>query len=295
LINDELAKRKGVFQDVGIDINQTGTTGDVVTIQGLQTNQFDISDGGPVATTVANSEGANFSMIGATSRKLYYAIYASPRITSAQDLVGKNFGVGAVGSLPNLVMESWLRSQNIDPKSLSFAALGPTPEIFKAVAAGKVDAGVAGMDFLPEARRQGLSVLTDRVAEDLPNYFMLGIYVRADDLKDARLRETHTRFLTAVAQTNRLVYDKRNKDEWIKAAVELQARNPEDMSFFYDFMVDRRMLAANVEFSQQQVQYIQEENIKNGVQKQALPFERVGTLELQQEVVRRIGEFKYPA
>lgn len=291
----ELAKRKGIFSDAGVELTITPTTGDVVILQGIRAGQFDLSDGGPVTPIVADAQGGDFKMIGTTATKLYYAMYATPKLTSVAELAGKNFGTAAIGSLPHLATEAWLRSQKVDPKSVNFVALGPTPEIFKAVAAGKVDAGVAGMDFLPEAKRQGLTVLTDKVAQDLPGYIMLGIYSTGSDLQDAKKREAFTRYLTALAQMNRMIYDTKNKDEWIKVAVELQARNAEDMSFFYDYMVQSKLLAANVEFNQQQIDFVQQQTVLSGSQPEVLPFDKVATLDLQKEVVRRIGEFKYPA
>jgi NitT/TauT family transport system substrate-binding protein len=259
----------------------------------MQSNEFDFTDGGPGTPLVADTKGGAFVLVGTLASKLYYAAYARADLPSVADLRGKTLGTAALGSLPHLATIAWLKSQGIDPADVQFAALGPTPEVFRAIVAGKVDGGVAGVDFLPLARRQGIGVLSDYVAGALPGYFMLAYYARKADLADAARREVQVRFLTAVARTSRAIYDPANKEAWVQAGVDLQQREPDDLRFLWDWMREHRLLAANLEFTPEQVQFIQDQQVLTGSQDRVLPFDDVATFALQQEVLARIGTYQY--
>jgi ABC-type nitrate/sulfonate/bicarbonate transport system substrate-binding protein len=294
LINYEFARRQGLFAAAGVDPQMTETNGDITILQGMQSNEFDFTDGGPGTPLVADTRGGAFTLVGTLCSKLYYAAYARGDVRTVADLRGKTLGTAALGSLPHLATISWLRTQGVDPSDVQFIALGPTPEVFRAIVAGKVDGGVAGVDFLPLARRQGIGVLSDYVAGALPGYFMLAYYSRRADLADANRREAQVRFLTAVARASRAIYDPANKEAWVQIGVELQGRDPDDLRFLWDWMREHRLLAANLEFTPEQVQFIQEQQVLTGSQDRVLPFDDVATLDLQREVLNRIGPYQYP-
>ncbi len=293
LINYEFGRRRGLFAAEGVAPETTETNGDITILQGMQSNEFDFTDGGPGTPLVADTKGGAFVLVGTLASKLYYAAYARTDIHSPADLRGKTLGTAALGSLPHLATVAWLQTQSIDANDVQFVALGPTPEVFRAIVAGKVDGGVAGVDFLPLARRQGIGVLSDYVAGDLPGYFMLAYYARKGDLADATRREAMVRFLAAVARTTRAIYDPANKEAWVQAGVDLQQREADDLRYLWDWMRDHRLLAANLEFTADQVRFIQEQQVATGSQDRVLPFDQVATLDLQQEVLARIGPYQY--
>jgi hypothetical protein len=136
-------------------------------------------------------------------------------------------------------------------------------------------------------------VLSDYVAGALPGYFMLAYYARKADLADATRREAQVRFLTAVARASRAIYDPANKEAWVQAGVDLQKREPDDLRFLWDWMREHRLLAANLEFTPEQVQFIQDQQVLTGSQDRVLPFDDVATFALQQEVLARIGTYQY--
>src|SRR3982751_411266 len=87
--------------------------------------------------------------------------------------------------------------------------------------------------------------------------------------------------------------DPANKEAWVQAGVDLQQREPDDLRFLWDWMREHRLLAANLEFTPEQVQFIQDQQMLTGSQDRVLPFDDVATFALQQEVLARIGTYQY--
>src|SRR5215218_8153759 len=54
LINYEFARRQGLFAAAGVEPQTTETNGDITILQGMQSNEFDFTDGGPGTPLVAD-------------------------------------------------------------------------------------------------------------------------------------------------------------------------------------------------------------------------------------------------
>lgn len=293
MVNYEFGKQQGIFAREGVEVEVIETNGDATLVQGAQAGEWDLADGGAGAPIAAAARGGTLRLLAGQLNGAPYAMYATPALRSVDDLRGKNIGIAAVGSAPHVVTVGWLRLHGINADEVQFASLGPTPEVFRAVVAGKVDAGVAGVDFLPLARRQGLTVLSDRLIDELPNFVVLAFYTRTQTLADATKREAITRFLTGMAKTNRAVYDPANKQAWIDTGVRLQERDPDDLAYFWDWMRDKRLWAANLELPREKMQSVQELNVLVGSQDRLLPYDEVTDLALQQAVIQKLGEYRY--
>jgi ABC-type nitrate/sulfonate/bicarbonate transport system substrate-binding protein len=274
-------------------LNLVETNGDATLVQGMQAAQWDLADGGLGAPIAATLRGGGFRFVAGQCARVFYAMYAQPSIQAVTDLKGKYVGIAALGSAPHAATVGWLKTYNLNASDVEFVSLGPTPEVFRAVLAGKVDAGVAGIDYLPLAKRQGLSVLSDRIVDELPNFIVLAFYARPADLANADQRDRLIRFLSAMAKTHRAFYDPANKDTWIAVGAKLQNREPDDLAFFYDWAREKRLFAANLEFTREQIQGVQELNLLLGSQDRVLPFDDVATYDLQRAVLERIGEYRY--
>lgn len=291
----ELGKRRGILKEIGVDLDMQYTGGDVLNLQAVIGGQFLTADMGPGIVTAAAAGGADARIVGTNCTKTHFAIFAHPSITSVEQLQGKTIGGVAPGTAPNQAMAAWLKVKGVDPASVNFVNIGPTPEIYKSIVANKVQAGPAGADFLPAAKRDGLNVLTDYMSGDIPGFFILSFAALAKNL-DGNQREPLVRTLSAWALMNRLYYDNRNKDEWVQLAGEINGQPAGDAAFFWDWIQQHRFIAANLEFTPEQVQYVQEQNVQAGqVQSAVLSFDKVATNELRDEALKRVGEFTYPS
>jgi NitT/TauT family transport system substrate-binding protein len=293
MINYEFGKQQGIFDREGIDVEVIETNGDATLVQGAQAGEWDLADGGAGAPIAAVGRGGTLRLLGGQLVRTPYAMYATSAVRGVEDLKGKHVGIAAVGSAPHVATVGWLKVYGMAAEDVQFVSLGPTPEVFRAVVAGKVDAGVAGIDFLPLGRRQGLTVLSDKIVDELPNFIVLAFYTRAQTLGDATKREAISRFFTAMANTTRAIYEPANKQAWIDVGVKLQERQADDLAFFWDWMREKRLWAANLELGRDQLQSVQELNVLVGSQDRVLPYDDVVNLELQRSVVEKLGEYRY--
>ncbi len=289
----EIATRRGILREVGVEIDMQYTQGDVVNLQAIIANQYLTADMGPGTATNAIAGGSDIRLIATNNTKTHYGVFAHPSVKTVQELKGKPIGAAAVGSFPNQAIEAWLKTQNLQPSDYEVASIGPTPEVYKAIVAGKVMAGPAGADFIPAAKRDGLTILTEEMHKDVPGFFIFAFPARTSSITGGE-REALVRTMAAWALINRLWYDPRNKDEFVEAWFAKSAKPKEDSAYLYDWAIKNRWWAANLEFTPDQVKYVQEVNVASpGGQKEVLPFDRAATMEVREEAVRRVGEYKY--
>jgi hypothetical protein len=84
-----------------------------------------------------------------------------------------------------------------------------------------------------------------------------------------------------------------HKAAWVQVGVDLQKREPDDLRFPWDWMRKHRLPAANLEFTPEQVQIVQDQQVLTGSQDRVLPLDDVATFALQQQVLARIGTDQY--
>ena len=126
----------------------------------------------------AIEKGAKVKIIGGAVTLGQQAIFSKrDDIHEVKDLVGKTIGVGAVGSQLHQVVVALLLKHGIDPGRVTFANIGSSTDVFRAVAAGKVDAGPAQIDFLKQQDKFGVHTLKDaNFWQDLPEYTFQAAY-----------------------------------------------------------------------------------------------------------------------
>jgi ABC-type nitrate/sulfonate/bicarbonate transport system substrate-binding protein len=101
------------------------------------------------------------------------------------------------------------------------------------------------------------------------------------------------RTLAAWARSIRYSID--HRDEWIALAAAKTGRPQDELEFSYDYEVEHKIVAPNLAFDADQVQYVQEMNVKTGAQREPLPFDKVATLAIQQQVVAKLGSYDWKA
>lgn len=105
--------------------------------------------------------GSDLAFYAVTVNTFPGGIWALPSINSIKDLKGKRLGVSRIGTASDTGGRIVLRQNGIDPKDVTILGIGGIPEIFTALKAGQIDAGVLSPPTTLQARDGGLKLLVD--------------------------------------------------------------------------------------------------------------------------------------
>jgi len=101
-------------------------------------------------------QGADIKVIGNTTNKLIFSIYARPEIKNVEDLKGKKIGVTRFGSATDISARFALRKYHIQPQTdVSILQMGAMTSIMSGLQAGAIDAGLVSPPTLFAVDRLG--------------------------------------------------------------------------------------------------------------------------------------------
>lgn len=288
----QIGIEKGFYREEGLDVEYVELADGGTILKALLAGELTHAEAGVGAFLNSIAGGAPIRLVGVVRPKLNFVLYTQNDINSPQDLVGRSIGTAAPGSFLHQIATAWLRTEGIDESQVTFVNIGSSPAVFQAVLVGKVDAGPSSVDFIPTMRESGANIKTlINFWEVLPDYLRTGVAANERDMRDRP--EVLTGLLTGMAKSTR--YGIEHGDEIVKFAVERYDKKPEDVQFGHDFDVANRIIAPDLDFTEQQVTYMQQLNVEAGDQAEILPFDKVATLEFQQRVIEKLGKYQWPA
>lgn len=232
---------------------------------------------GFVGILPAIEQGKDLRLIGAAMVLPAVAVYSGRSdIRRVEDLVGRSVGVGGTNGLLHILMIALLRKKGIDPAKVNFVNAGSNAQVFEAVSAGRVDAGLSGTAGLSSPN---LARVLDngRLWQELPEYTYQPAYasVRALREKPAAL----ARCLAAYTTLYRYLSGPDSKAAYLdarrRAANETSTAEGEAV---WNFIQRFQPYARDVGLTPRRVAYLQQLNVAVGLQSKVLPFERVADL-----------------
>lgn len=238
----------------------------------------------------AIDRGADLKILGGASVKGQQALFSrNPAVRHVRDLVGRTIGVGAVGAQLYQVAAALLEKKGVSLDQVRFVDIGSSADVFRAVVAGTVDAGDGEADVLAMADRLGVHMLEDGdYATQLPEYTWQASFTSTAAIRE--MRPTLVRTLAAYCKGFRFVQSPASRDAFVAAQLEVlrpanlrQARSRAEAQWSY--VQSRQPYARNLELSEERVQYMQELNIRLGVQRRFLPYDRLVDASLAREAV----------
>jgi NitT/TauT family transport system substrate-binding protein len=138
----EVARRRGLWEAEGLDVNLVYMKGGAQAMNALLANSIDFV-GTPMDLVVqAWAKAKKPVMLTSTARLPFFALVTGPKsgIDSVKGLVGKKVGVGNLGTTDHLLAQYLLKKEAADPAAVEFVALGPN--ILDLVVKGEVDAAM---------------------------------------------------------------------------------------------------------------------------------------------------------
>jgi NitT/TauT family transport system substrate-binding protein len=224
----------------------------------------------------AIEKGAEVRMVGATMKLPSLAIFvkADSPIRTSKDLVGKVFGIGPNNGLLHVLMVAYLRKKGIDPAQVKFTNAGSNAQVFEAVLAGKVEAGLSAIAGLGNPKARALD--DGKLWVDLPEYTYQPAYASVKAIKDNP--EGVARCLAAYAKLFNYMQSGDSKAAYVEARKKA-AKEPStaEAEAVWDFAQKVKPYSADPTggLTPERVKYLQELNVSMGVQKTVLPFEKV--------------------
>jgi NitT/TauT family transport system substrate-binding protein len=179
-----MAAEGGFAAAQGLELRMLAFPSDTLMMKALIGGELDSYEGSPVSPLIAGSKGADVKILGCTWPKLTYSLFSRDGIGAIADLKGRNVGISAPGSLPDLVARAMVRNAGIAPSEVNFVVAGSDPDRVRALMARTIDATVATSDF---SARPELKLKTLAVASDvLPQFLRQCIVVRGDVIRSRR-------------------------------------------------------------------------------------------------------------
>lgn len=217
----------------------------------------------------AIEKGAPVRIVGTAMRLAAIAIFsADPGLQSLDHLKGKTIGIGPKGGLLHLLALATLRKRGVAVGSVNLVSVGSNADVLRAVASGKVDAGLGGIaGFAPGS---GLHTLRGGMLwHELPDFTYQLAYASLDALRQRP--DAVARCLAAYACLFRFLQSGRSRQAYLDARRAVGADMAEGEQV-WEFIHRHRPYAPIPGISARRLEYLQSLNRAAGIQARIMPF-----------------------
>jgi len=289
-----LLQQKGWLEEYGVAATTLNIADGSKLMGALLSGSSDIcllSGFGQVLT--AREKGASVKVVGGACMLAFQAMFAkNPAIRTLQDLEGHTVGTGSIGALLHQTTVALLEKKHVDVSKIRFVNLGSSADVFRGVVAGVVDAGPALYDVYEQQARYGVHSLVDGdFWTELPEFAYQGSF--ASDQAIATKREGLVRVLAAYARLYRHISGPNSRDDYIKARQDGVGGDPavaaEEADSEWRFIQKYQPYATSLVIDEARIDYMQQLNLKSGMQQTILPYAEVTDMSLARDAVRRLG------
>jgi NitT/TauT family transport system substrate-binding protein len=169
-----MAKQDGLFRKNGLDVELLHIPSSSRAIQAILAGEIAISFMDGANAVQANLKGANLALVAGATNRMVFSLMAKPEIKSVSDLRGKKIGITRIGSSTHTSALYALNQAGLKPSDYQILPLVEVPNIFTALAAGQVDAGVVSPPTNSRARKAGFKELVN-LAKEGPEYVSVAV------------------------------------------------------------------------------------------------------------------------
>ena len=180
-----MAYQEGLFKKNGLDVEFIHIPSSSRGIQAILAGEINFSFMDGSNTAQANLKGANLALILGGTNRMVFSLMAKPEIKSVSDLRGKKIGITRVGSSTHTAALYALGQAGLKPSDYQILPLMEVPNIFTALVAGQIDAGIVSPPTNSRARKAGFKELVN-LAKDGPEYVSVAVgasrsYIKANE------------------------------------------------------------------------------------------------------------------
>src|SRR5882724_3653450 len=206
-----MAEAGGFYAAQGLKVEIVTMGGGSRGAQELQAGRIDVMRVGLSSVVQTNRAGGDLRAIASMSNVIRFTFFSASEVKTAADLKGGVVGVSTFGSESDSTVTLALRRLGMTRDDVTLKEYGGAARRLAALKSGEIQASAINEPVASQARNQGINVMVDLVAEQIPWVFS-SVVVRRDDLTSRR--DLVTRFLKAVIEGNYLAFfdEKRAKD-----------------------------------------------------------------------------------
>jgi NitT/TauT family transport system substrate-binding protein len=206
-----MAEAAGLYEAQGLKVEIINMSGGSRGAEALQAGRIDVMHVGLSSVVRLNRGGADLRLIASLSNVIRFTFFSAPAVKSAADLKGGVVGVSSFGSESDATVTLALQKLGLKRDDVTLKEYGGGMRRLAALKAGDIKATAINEPVASTAREEGLNVMVDLVADQIPWLFS-GLVVKRSFLQDHR--EQLARFLKATAEGNFIALsdDKRAKE-----------------------------------------------------------------------------------
>jgi NitT/TauT family transport system substrate-binding protein len=169
-----MAQQESLFMKNGVEAELIHIPSSSRAIQAILAGEIAISFMDGSNAVQANLKGANLALIAGATNRMVFSLMAKPEVKSVNDLRGKKIGITRVGSSTHTSALYALNQAGLKPSDYQILPLMEVPNIFTALVAGQIDAGVVSPPTNSRARKAGFRELAN-LAKDGPEYVSVAL------------------------------------------------------------------------------------------------------------------------
>lgn len=180
-----MAQQEGLFKKHGLDVELIHIPSSSRAIQAILAGEivFSFMDGSNFAQ--ANLKGANLALVAGATNRQVFSLMARSEFKRITDLKGKKIGITRIGSSTHTSALYALGSAGLKTNDYQLLPLLEVPNIFTALSAGQIDAGVMSPPTNARAKKAGFVELMN-VAKEGPEFVSVAVgtsraYIKANE------------------------------------------------------------------------------------------------------------------
>jgi NitT/TauT family transport system substrate-binding protein len=177
-----MAQQEALFKKHGLEVELIHIPSSSRGIQAILAGEiaFSFMDGSNAAQ--ANLKGANLALVAGATNRQVFSLMAKPEFKRISDLKGKKIGITRIGSSTHTSALFALGSGNLRTSDYQLLPLVEVPNIYTALAAGQIDAGVMSPPTNARAKRAGFVELMN-IAKEGPEFVSVAVGTSRSYLK----------------------------------------------------------------------------------------------------------------
>jgi NitT/TauT family transport system substrate-binding protein len=195
-----MAEAGGFYAANGLKVEVINMGGGSRGAQELQAGRIDLMRVGLSSVLQANRAGGDLRLIASMSNVIRFVVVTAPGVRTGADLKRGVIGVSTFGSESDSTISIALERWGLTRNDVVVKEYGGGSRRLAAVKSGEIKATAINEPTTSQAREQGVNVMIDLAAEQIPWLFS-GVVLRRGDLARP---ETIVRFLKAVIEGNHL-------------------------------------------------------------------------------------------
>jgi ABC-type nitrate/sulfonate/bicarbonate transport system substrate-binding protein len=291
LVVHEVARAQGFFDEFNLDPNVLLVSDGAKCVAALLSGTSKICMWSGFNQLIpAIEKGARLKILAGALNLPSLAIYSRRNdVQTIKDLESKVVGTGAPGAVLHQMTVLMLRKKGVNADRVTFRNVGSNSDIFKAVVAGAVDAGLSDVDVFDQQDRYGVHALPDGMLWlEIPEYTNQATYA-----SDAAIKEDRgllVRALAAYAKAYRFISKPGSQDAFIQARQKVTGKSdPKEAITQWNWIQQNQPYAVDLLLSDERINLIQTLNLEFKVQKQILRTADVADLSLAADALTLLG------